>query len=260
MLRGKVTFDSNQGARFYQEDRYIALRPQIKGNFSGWLLAVMDGHGGSEVSEFCLDNIPNIFFKATNLGRQSVNEAILKQIVGLLAKETNNMEAGSTLSLVYVDEVASVARVAVLGDSPVVVRDSTGKIVLSPEHNVRTNGVELEAAKKRGAIYDPRGYICNSEGYTQLSRALGDRIFSDFVSHEPETYSVNLGPDSFVLVASDGLVDPAHGDTESDIESLIDSIADQIDKGATAKDLVDNAVNIRKTKDNATAVLWRASS
>ncbi|HEY4484473.1 MAG: hypothetical protein A3I24_03645 [Candidatus Harrisonbacteria bacterium RIFCSPLOWO2_02_FULL_41_13b] len=253
MFRGQVTGASEKGQRLYQEDRFLALAPELFGNFSGWLLAIMDGHNGSEVSEFCFKNLPDIFSRISNNGKLKVDEVMLKKIIRLLAKETSQMSSGSTISLAYIDEVALVARVAILGDSPVLVKDFTGKIIISPEHNVRTNLTEREAAIKKGAFYDPRGYVSNSKGYTQLSRSLGDQIFSDFISREPEIYSVKLGPESFVLVASDGVLDPSHGDSQS----LMESIVGQIEKGATAEELVDNAIFTRRIEDNATAVLWR---
>lgn len=264
MLRGQVTFASEKGPRIYQEDRFLVLKPRIEKDFSGWLLAIMDGHGGSSVSEFCFYNLPGAFERASNAGRGKVNEEVLAEAIRWLVKQMRKdfcksaIFSGSTLSLVYVDELALIARVAVLGDSPIIIKDSSGKVVVSPEHNVRTNLAEREAAVKRGAVYFRNSVGVGFSDYgLQLSRALGDYVLESILSREPETYSINLGPESFVLVASNGLLDPGHKNPKPLTDSVVASVVAQIEKGATAVDLVKDAISVRATRDNVTAVLWR---
>src|SRR3989344_3566888 len=162
---GTITTATKKGPRPYQEDRnYETYIPNQK-----WqLLAVMDGHNGAEVSNFCVENIHRM------IPLDNPNpENSLASLVANLNSTTRNYEAGSTFSAAIITN--KTVTVAILGDSPVIILDSKGKLHISPEHNVRTNLKEREAAKRRGAYYDPGGYIYLyfSSGGLQLSRALG---------------------------------------------------------------------------------------
>jgi len=246
--KGELTYYTAQGERSYQEDRYVVIEDKL-----GFLLAVIDGHRGAEVAEFCKNKISSGFLNAVR-GRNKASFDTLSEMIRILHNETKHMTAGSTISLVYIFTEELLALVSVLGDSPVVIRDNDGKLIVSPEHNVRTNEKEKESAIRRGAVYDTRGYIWNPE-YTmglQMSRALGNKDLDPFLNREPELYSVKLGPHSFVLLVSDGVVDPGHTNSEENIARLVA----KIDQGADADDLVDDALD-RRTGDNVTAILWK---
>jgi len=68
------------------------------------------------------------------------------------------------------------------------------------------------------------------------------------LNREPEIFRLPLGPESFVLVASDGVFDPSHATSQSTV------IADKIENGAGAQELVDAALAV-PTNDNVTAIL-----
>lgn len=237
----KTTFAIKQGPRPYQEDRhhetYIPARK--------WkLLAVMDGHGGSEVSDFCEKNI----FRLTPLDSPKP-EYCLSSLVSHLNSATRRYQAGSTFSGVIISEELDTATIAILGDSPVVVLDSHRNLHISPEHNVRTNLKERKAAEERGGFYT-NGYMCRGDFSIQMSRALGDTALS-FLSKEPEIYTVNNPV--WVLVASDGLFDPSHSNTEE----LLKEIKRFAEAGADANTLMAWAEKReRGLEDNATAVVW----
>jgi serine/threonine protein phosphatase PrpC len=165
------------------------------------------------------------------------------------------MSSGSTLSAVVVSQDKLRADVAIVGDSPIVIFDRAKSLWIAPEHNVRTNMFERMAAIERGAVYED-GYIRESVSGVgvQLSRVLGDRELDPFLNREPELFSVLLGPESFIIVGSDGLLDPKHENTKEQISRVIALVK----KGAGAKDLVCDALD-RKTGDNVTAIVWRAS-
>ncbi|MFZ2226023.1 MAG: PP2C family serine/threonine-protein phosphatase [Candidatus Moraniibacteriota bacterium] len=249
-MKKEITFITKQGPRDYQEDRGLSVRI-IAPTFTAWLLAVFDGHFGQMVSEFCSKKI-NELFKMTGVSRA---ESTLKKIVAQLDKETKNFEEGSTLSIALITERPKgmfSASIAILGDSPIIVFDKSGKIHVSPEHNVRTNLEEREAAKGRGGRYHPVGYIF-ARGYDngiQLGRALGDTNFGKVLSHKPEIYTIP-NP-QWVLVATDGLFDPTH---ENSVE-LIGEIGKYAKQSANAEDLMAWAER-RGLSDNATAIVWK---
>ena len=82
----------------------------------------------------------------------------------------------------------------------------------------------------------------------QMTRALGDAELDSVLDRTPDVYSVPLG--DFVLVASDGLFDPAHAVSVNDTEM---QLAMTVDVGGNATDIVGS---VRQPKDNITAVLW----
>jgi len=252
-LAGRVSNFSAKGVRSYQEDRLVAVKKEISNQEAGWLLAVMDGHVGSQVAKFCAKNLEKFF--GQSLGeKKTVDENVFKEIIRLLNESTRHMATGSTISLVFISETNSTALVAVLGDSPVIILDREGKVNISPEHNVRTNLAERKAAVRRGGYYNI-GYIWVGWCGLQMARALGDHDFGTVLSREPEIYKVDLAPDSFVVVASDGVFDPRHSETANQIERLTGMI--KKDSTFKAKNLVQDAIS-RRTGDNATAILWKA--
>ena len=246
----QLTHASEQGTRSYQEDRFFVKRLKLK-NDSGIFLAVMDGHGGEEVAQLCLDSLPSVISKVTK-SKERVSLVVIRNIFKLLNKQTSEMESGSTFSLAFISYRWKMVFVGILGDSSVVTKNFDGRIVISPKHNARTNLKEREAAIKRGACYSG-GYICEhpSRNGLQMTRSLGDKEFRNFLDRSPEVYSVMIGPKSFVDLLSDGVVDPGHKISDS-----MRSIVPMIENGASAADLVKDALD-RKTGDNVTAIVWR---
>ena len=159
--------------------------------------------------------------------------------------------------MVFIPKTFDQAYVAICGDSPVIVNQPDGTLWVSPEHNVRTNITERELAIRRGGIYE-RGYIWNDSPYSdnarglQMSRAMGDPHMGNRILHTAEIKQVPLG--DWLLAGSDGLVDPGHIGGEG--SSTPEKMAELIDGGADADELVDFAVNL-PTHDNVTAILWR---
>lgn len=246
----QLTHASEQGIRPYQEDRLFIKRAVLDNDY-GIFLAVMDGHGGERVAQFCRDSLTGVIAKATE-NKKMVSPAEIRTMFKLLNEQTSEMESGSTLSLVFISYIRGMVHVGILGDSPVVIKDSKGQIIISPEHNARTNLKEREAATKRGACYSG-GYICEhpSRNGLQMTRALGDKEFRNFLDRTPEVYSVRIGPESFVALLSDGIADPGHESSDS-----MKSVVSMIENGASASDLVKDALE-RKTRDNVTAIVWR---
>jgi len=240
-----VTCIQERGPRGYQEDRsfykYIEY-PQGR----GWLLAVMDGHGGALVADLCVKEIEHLF---TLQNMETVEEA-LRSLVSALNEKTSRSYVGSTLSVACILEDRKEVSIAVLGDSPVVVLGSNGKLHVSPEHNVRSNMKEREAVEKRGGVYEG-GYIWTKyrDHGLQMSRALGDAYLEGILSRDPEIYTIT--DPQWILVASDGLIDPGHNQSEE----LFSEIGEYAKKNATADDLMKWAVS-RELRDNATAIVW----
>ena len=246
---GKVTYAVRKGPRSYQED-YSCHMPIGNSSCSGWLLAVADGHGGQAVAEMIVQEIPKLF----QLKDSAKPENALRKLVDSLNKKTAQFsDIGSTLSIACIFENPLTASIAILGDSPVIVLDGEQELHISPEHNIRSNSKELRRVEKRGGICID-GYVFKNDGARgfdygiQMSRALGDNCLSPVISHKPEIYTIE-NP-RWVLVASDGVFDPAHED-----KSVFKEIKEFAIKRASAEDVMQWAEK-KGLEDNATDLVW----
>lgn len=248
----KIDTATAQGARPYQEDRFIAERVQV-GKQSYYIFAIMDGHSGGGTAEYCREHLVSIFEKVMG-SAPAFDGKVLTDVVKELAERTNQMFAGSVLSLVITENPFHTAFIAVLGDSIVAIKNKSGDMFIAPEHNVRSNLAERNAAISRGGVY-VNGYIWSRGGKgLQMSRSLGDSLIGEIVSREPEIFEVELGEESIILVASDGLLDPAHLQEPA---VIIQEVMRLIELGETAKQLVHTATEVEQTNDNVTVMIAR---
>jgi serine/threonine protein phosphatase PrpC len=241
-----ITTASEIGSRSYQEDRFVVVKYN-----GGALLAVMDGHGGDEVSDYLAKALPAIFNAKRN--HLSIRHALLAAFK-TLDERTRDKQAGSTLSVVYVSKRKRTAYIATLGDSPVIIKNPNNPVPwISPEHNAGTNEKERKAAVERGAVY-LQGYLYYQDGNhgIQLCRALGDRDLGKFLGRTPEIFCIPILRDSFIFLASDGIFDRYHA-----ADSAVVYLTNMIANGADAKALVHDAAVERNTEDNVTVVLCR---
>ena len=145
-MKSEVTYASSQGPREEQEDYYF-LSCIEENDLSGWLLAVMDGHEGKEVAEFCAKKIAKLF----KINQADQTEEALRVLIEKLHYGTFSFECGSTISAAIILESHRKVSVAILGDSPVIVLDKNGQLHISPEHNIPSNTKTLHAHKQKHA-------------------------------------------------------------------------------------------------------------
>src|SRR5271154_1471473 len=245
-----LSSDSHKGHRNYQEDRLFTSTME-----QGTLLAVFDGHGGEEVSQIASEALPGLF--ADEIGEDGATnhvDEVLKTVIQKINIMTQSIDAGSTVSIAFIPNDKPVVYCAVMGDSPILIKDKEGKINIAPDHNVRTNQAEAEAAVARGGMVEGGYLYADYHGIgLQMARALGDAHLNKVLSRVPDVYSVEVGPGSWVLVASDGCFDPGH----YDFKQVAQTIGELVDKGADAKALVYRAAVEYPTGDNVSAILVR---
>ncbi len=248
-MKFEMTTATDKGKRPYQQDRSVVYWVPDE----GYLLATFDGHGGSECADLCTKLLISIYHQIRpNLLIVNL-KTLIRGIFHTLNAETKHMGAGCAASIAFIKKDGSEVIVGVLGDAPVLVKKFDGDLWLAPEHNIRTNKSEVEAAKARGGFVQG-GYLFGSRFSSpglQMSRALGDCNI-DVLNREPEIFRLPLGPGSFVLVGTDGLFDPSHATNQSA------TIAAAIEAGHDANQLVQNALAV-PTYDNVTAILVKLS-
>ena len=211
----------------------------------------MDGHGGSGASSYIAAVLDTVFKKAIVATGGDPKKALL-QTFDELRSDTEPLNAGSTLSVVYIPRGGRRAYVGILGDSPVAVSTPGQDLWISPEHNV-FNPAKVEAVSKRGGyLLGPHFYVSDGEHGLQLSRALGDEDFSQILDRMPEIFGLPIRSGSFILVASDGITDHAP-DAKKRIATIIEDL--QKSKHPSASAVVEEA--LRTSHDNVTAIVWR---
>jgi len=187
---------------------------------------------------------------------------VIRNAFAKLAGLTKDFLSGTTASVAYIpwNKAATpwsidTVWVAVIGDSPVIVKDAAGKVNISPEHNVRTNMAERKAAEGRGG-YVHGGYLYDPQDRDgpglQMGRALGDKSLARVLSREPDIYPVAVGPSSFVLLATDGAFDPGH----YNFDEAAGAVVSMLEHGLAAENVVNRALSA-KTGDNVTAIVAR---
>eukprot|EP00930_Biecheleria_cincta_P057835 TRINITY_DN43706_c0_g1_i1.p1 TRINITY_DN43706_c0_g1~~TRINITY_DN43706_c0_g1_i1.p1 ORF type:complete len:444 (-),score=57.61 TRINITY_DN43706_c0_g1_i1:266-1597(-) len=227
-----------QGWRPTMEDAYIALgsltgsrSKPIDEHEDAWstsgLFAVFDGHGGSEISKFCAENLPRIITcgnasePAGALYDAFVRlDDVLKHAAATMSPaqvgHPDNVGCTAVACLVQQDTII----VANAGDSRAVLCRNGKAIECSQDHKP---GLQTEAAR----IQRAGGYIVEQNLGTQtihringdlsLSRSIGDLRFKknhqlpfqeQMVSCVPDMFSFNrqLG-DEFLVLACDGIWD-----------------------------------------------------
>lgn len=242
-----MTSATHMGLRYYQEDRYFTA-----GYEQGFLIGVFDGHGGTHTSSYAVEEFPAIF--SDEIYKAKSPRTAMRRAVKKLSDATRKYANGSTLSVVWIPATGNTVTCAVIGDSPIIIKDNKGQINIGPDHNVRSNKAEAEAAVKRGGVII-NGYLCGSrysEGGLQMARALGDAFLDDVLLRTPDIYSVKVNKDSFVIVATDGAFDPGHAEFDKAAEAVIKLV----EGGSEAQAIVDRALEI-KTGDNVTAIVAR---
>ena len=244
----KITQFTQQNLRNYQEDR--AFVKQLCNGEA--LLGMFDGHGGDWTSEFAAKHTPYIF-KSIHKNLKATPELALQYLFQRLADKTQFYYAGSTACVVWVKK--DIAYVATLGDSLAIIKTANDDIWISPEHNVRTNTVEVDKAVSRGGVVSD-GYLFDSTVFQgsglQMSRALGDSNLSRVLNREPEIFSIPINEKSWILICTDGLIDPTHAST-----ACLDVMVDMIKNSkVTAENLVEMGATFQRD-DNSTAILAR---
>ena len=204
----------------------------------------------SFVSGFIARNIPEIFSK--EIAQLEDPKKAFSATFTALHSQTQKEYAGSTLSLVWVPPKENKVYVGILGDSPVIVRHGK-ETWIGPEHNARNNELERKAAEARGAVY-LGGYLYDGRGLKglQLSRAFGDVELGNILNRTPEIFEIPVTEGDIVIIATDGIVDPAHENSSAMAEHVL-SLAE---KCGDAARLVSDALR-RQTNDNVTAIVCR---
>ncbi|KAG8077717.1 hypothetical protein GUJ93_ZPchr0007g3570 [Zizania palustris] len=199
------------------------------------LFGVYDGHGGSEVANYCQDRIHVVLREVlrTEMGLRDLGEVDVKvqwenafgdcfqrvddEVSGKASRLTLTNGAGEfQFEPVAADNIGSTATVAVVcsshvitancGDSRVVLCRGKEPIAMSIDHKPDRKDERARIEAAGGKVIDWNGYRVS--GILAMSRSIGDRYLKPFLIPEPEiTVVPRAKDDDCLILASDGLWD-----------------------------------------------------
>lgn len=192
-----------QGYRAHQQDRYVIASPA-----GGYLLAVLDGHGGETVADSAAIRLPHYFSESLSHGirpRDALEAAVLR-----LVDDHAESVSGSTLSAAYIEQhdEGLVITTAQPGDSAVAILTPDGDLICTQEHAASDDGPDYERimSDSRGALMS-RGYLTTVRKHhfrVSMTRALGDRDINVMI-REPDVETHHVPTGSIVLICSGGV-------------------------------------------------------
>ncbi len=240
-----------KGGRSHMEDRVLVI-PELYDDTN--LVAVFDGHGGSEVADFLKINTEKVFFD--KLWRNNALPKIsLEQTINELddqieeKPELKHAGAAAVFAIVETDKLV----VANVGDCEAVLNRNGKAMVLTEKHNLKSE-TELNKIIINGGIVSENGYlsVSTSRGSFDfaLTRTLGDKdILEPHISSEPSMIEIDLEEgDTELILASDGLWSVV------DYQDAVDVVRASSDSVEAVSNLKQLAIE-NKSMDNISVVV-----
>ncbi|MCR4336667.1 MAG: response regulator, partial [Candidatus Omnitrophica bacterium] len=255
--------DISQGVRSEQLDRFVDVEinlPDVRKG-RGRFMAVMDGHRGNSAVNIAAANIQDIFEDAMIEERGNIDNA-LELTIARLDVLTKNEISGTTVSILYIPEEKDAAYTAILGDSPILIKNESEVLEDVDPGHVPTNDSEKVRIEAAGGsvINSVNGVVAVAvkaqdirsgiQGI-KVTRALGNKDLATIMSRKPSIKRIWLGEKSHAEVASDGLLG---GRALLDRQDRVKEIARDVENGKGAQDLVRDASD---RSDNIAALVWR---
>ena len=249
---------THRGRRSYQEDRYAIL--ELPGNLL--LLAVFDGHGGAECSEFCQETIESKMIreidKAKERGKRLDLGATLRKVVADLNAsfamrwdhKKNRPSSGTTATIALIRDGYELV-VAQVGDSRAILcRDSSAKC-LTKDHCPSDPKERARIESRGGTVtYDTIGrYMVNQR--LAMSRSIGDLDLKQYgVISDPDVIRKNIRhvKDEFLVLTSDGINFVMTDD------EVVECIRAWPDPSEASEKLIDQAL-LYASEDNVTVII-----
>ena len=226
-LQFSPQFYSSKGFREQNEDAHFYLKIDTE-KTKGTLVGVLDGHGGTEVSQFASNEFQKRFPDALKKADGNVHTAfenVIDQIHQEVARKSDWDEIGTVGVICYIDEETHFVYTATLSDCEANIYRQMGEemksIPLSPQRNWLSSR-DLDRLKKYHTESDVVEYLDSvdndpKEVFSNLSegintpRAIGDVIDRGIelplVVHKPKITVDELKPGDVLTLACDGLKD-----------------------------------------------------
>lgn len=229
--------ETHIGMRPYQEDRYVNFKFKKLNVY-----CIFDGHGGSQVSEFCKNNIENVFKYISNIyGINDIND-VIRKVYNMLERLIFQLglPSGATCLIVIVTDDKVYFSNA--GDSMAIVKTKYNNVLLkSYEHKV-------DDPNEKARIINAGGVVTYDTGMARinginLSRSLGDIHSKKYIIGIPYITSMKKSDIDYILLASDGIWDVMNS---TDVDNILKQKNYRIGKQG-----LQHLINIAQSKGSA---------
>ncbi|GAV56969.1 PP2C domain-containing protein [Cephalotus follicularis] len=186
---------------------------------------VYDGHGGSQVANYCRDRVHTALAEEIDLVNVCLSTASMKNtcheqwqkaFINCFLKVDNEVGGQGGLHPVAAETVGSTAVVAIIcsshiivancGDSRAVLCRGKEPIALSVDHKPNRDDEYARIEAAGGKVIQWNGH--RVFGVLAMSRSIGDRYLKPWIIPEPEVMFVpRVKEDECLILASDGLWD-----------------------------------------------------
>ncbi|XP_076907315.1 protein phosphatase 2C 56-like [Bidens hawaiensis] len=177
-----------------------------------YYFGVFDGHGGSEVSEYCAHSMDQAVKEAwecegdTDIWTRKWESALSLAYRDVDHACINHFSSGSTAVVVLISPCQIVA--ANCGDSRAVLSRGSYTIPLTVDHKPSRLDEEERIIESGGFVVPDQYGVLRVDGVLAMTRAIGDRSLKPSVSAVPEfTFTTRTDEDECLVIASDGLWD-----------------------------------------------------
>lgn len=242
------------GGRPYQEDRH-SVKLGLYGEYD--YVAIFDGHGGDQVSEFLKFHLKD--FVSKHLALQKTPTAALKSAFAD-AHESMPMEMSYTTgaAAVVILKKGNHLWVANCGDSRAIKITENGLVSLSEDHKPNRKS-EFDRINSLGGhvTFNPND-VPRVQGNLALSRSLGDKYLEPYVISDPEIKHFNIQSDSkYIILATDGLWDVV---SNADAKQIVSRVMNRKKQTKAlghdcVRELLMESRN-RHSQDNTTIIFW----
>ncbi len=202
---------SRQGKRKGMEDVCVARVPykRQKSKNQESFLAVFDGHGGKKVAQLAATLMPcQLEEELEAMPKKAVADILISVFatVDNIICQAREKE-GTTATIIYLEE--NKAHLAWVGDSRAIIVSEDGTLKFATTDHTTFNQEERKRIQQAGGELekDDKGVLRISR--LMLTRALGDAYAKKknplSVINTPDTATITLENNDFIIVASDGL-------------------------------------------------------
>lgn len=233
------------GGRPYQEDRHN-VKVNLHDDYD--YVAVFDGHGGHQVSDFLKFNMKDYIKKHLQLSkhpRKALQDAFT-EINDIMPLEMSYMTGSAALVILRKKDQIWIAN---SGDCRAILSFFDDPIALSKDHKPDERDEFDRISRLGGHVTFNDRDVPRVQGNLALSRSLGDKYLAPYVICDPEVKHFNLSTkNKYIVMASDGLWDVL---SNNDVSNIIGDNTSH----ASVRTLL-NESRKRGSTDNITILLW----
>lgn len=223
--------------RMSYEDAYVAA-PGLDGDPTQGIFSVFDGHGGREAADFASEHLHNEVLKAVrdacagipeDEDEAAVDVVKVAMVQGFLATDRRflaegHLRGGATATTAFLRRGR--IWVANVGDCRAVMCEGGTAKALTHDHRPDKEE-EREAVERRGGEVVKILGTSRVQGVLGVSRSIGDRDLKQYITAEPEVFSMLVSNQSeFLILGTDGLWDVVGNQEATDlVAAKVDSVS-----------------------------------